>query len=133
MSLDAADIEHIAARIVELLKEEATADRVRYVDATFVARRLGVDREWVYAHAHELGGVRLGGPRGRLRFDLQKLSQHIASPATQEPAKRAQALRRKRAAKVPASVDLLPYVELPSTRKIGGRAAQQRPRPDNGR
>jgi hypothetical protein len=32
---------------------------------------LGVDREWVYEHADQLGAVRLGeGPRPRLRFEV---------------------------------------------------------------
>lgn len=38
--------------------------------ATEVAHRLSVARGWVYAHAGELGVVRIGeGPRPRLRFD----------------------------------------------------------------
>ena len=43
---------------------------VRLVDAATLARILDVDRDWVYAHARELQAVRLGGERGRLRFDL---------------------------------------------------------------
>ncbi len=60
----------------------AVADRVAYllssqprhvdlVDAAAVANALNVSRDWVYAHAAELGGRRIGqGNRGRLRFDL---------------------------------------------------------------
>jgi hypothetical protein len=43
------------------------------VDAATLACALGVSRDWVYAHAVELGGQRIGaGPRGRLRFDLDR-------------------------------------------------------------
>lgn len=61
---------------------DAVADRVAYllssqlrsidlVDAATVAEALSVSRDWVYAHAAELGGKRIGqGSRGRLRFDL---------------------------------------------------------------
>ena len=69
--LDPADVEAIAERVLDLL--EARADRlpVRYVDAATLAEALGVDRTWVYAHARELRAIRLGGARGRLRFDLR--------------------------------------------------------------
>jgi hypothetical protein len=67
--LDSPTVEAIARRVVELLREqERRAGEL--VDASEVARRLGVDRSWVYTHAIELGAVRLGkGPRPRLRFD----------------------------------------------------------------
>src|SRR4051812_40819680 len=40
------------------------------LDAAEIAQRCGVTRAWVYAHAAELGALRLGaGPRPRLRFD----------------------------------------------------------------
>jgi len=41
------------------------------VDAQTVADALGVDRGWIYEHARELGGQKIGnGERGRWRFDL---------------------------------------------------------------
>jgi len=57
-------------------------DRPRFVDAATVARLLGVERDWVYEHADQLGGIRLGGPRGRLRFDRQTLVDRLADPST---------------------------------------------------
>jgi hypothetical protein len=68
--LDADDVEAIAARVAELLGA-TQAGAVRYVDAAELARALSVEREWVYAHAAQLGAIRLGGPGGRLRFDLE--------------------------------------------------------------
>jgi hypothetical protein len=46
---------------------------VSYVrSSTFVAA-LNVSRDTVYAHVERLGGRRIGnGPRGRLRFDLDR-------------------------------------------------------------
>lgn len=135
MTLDDEDIERIAARVVELLQDGGETGGTRYVDAAFVAQKLGVDRDWVYAHARELGGVRLGGPRGRLRFDLQKIRRQLDGPdeAQPKPCERRQARPRKRRPRRLGNVDLLPYAEVRSTGQIGGRAALSRPRPDNGR
>jgi hypothetical protein len=59
----------IAERVAELLRDEAP--RARLADAATVASHLGVSRDYVYTHAEQLGGRRIGhGPRGRLRFDL---------------------------------------------------------------
>ena len=68
------DVEAIARRTAELLRDldaGAPGHRAQLVDAAEIARRFGVERGWVYAHANELGAVRLGtGRRPRLRFDL---------------------------------------------------------------
>ena len=71
MTLDNDDIEALATRVVEMLRREHRAlAATDLVDAATLARRLGVERDWVYAHARELGAVRLGdGPKARLRFD----------------------------------------------------------------
>lgn len=67
--LDDHDIEVIAERVVaagvitELIEPP--------IDATELAQRLGVTRDWVYANATRLGAIKLGdGPKARLRFDL---------------------------------------------------------------
>ena len=64
------DVEAIARRVADLLRIDAEKPAVRLVDAATLAGMLGVERNWVYAHARELRAVRLGGKRGRLRFDL---------------------------------------------------------------
>ena len=62
-------VEAIAGRVIDLLQRSAAA-APELIDAAELAGRLGVDRSWVYAHAIELGAVKLGeGPRPRLRFD----------------------------------------------------------------
>lgn len=133
MTLDPQDIEMLAARIVDLLREGQPVGELRFVDAATVARKLGVHRDWVYAHSAELGGVRLGGEHGRLRFDLDAIRRQLATPAPKQAPKRTRARPRKPRRRGYSGVDLLPYMELPSTRQISGRAACDRPRPDTGR
>lgn len=78
--------QRIAARVLELIEERLFPignTTQRLVDATTLARTLGVSRSWVYEHAAELGCVELPspddprqerktGPRPRVRFDLGK-------------------------------------------------------------
>lgn len=102
------EIEAVAHRVAELIRAP-TEGAVRFVDAHEVARILSVDREWVYAHARTLGAVRLGGPRGRLRFDLQRVRRALpdARPATPSPPSSTRPRRARRALR--GRVDLLPY------------------------
>ncbi len=84
MSLNDQDVEAIARRVVEILRESGepapqTTHRaaVRLVDAATLARLFDVNRDWVYAHAKELGAIRLGGEKGRLRFDLEVVRSRL--------------------------------------------------------
>lgn len=71
-------------------------DTPRFVDAATVAQLLGVERDWVYEHSEQLGGIRLGGPRGRLRFDRQTLVDRLSDvPEATTPSGRI-ASRKKR-------------------------------------
>lgn len=81
-------IERIALRVAELLAETPPAPSL--VDATAVARDLSVERDWVYEHARELGAIRLGGPQGRLRFDLVWIRQRLREEAEGRPRGRAE-------------------------------------------
>ncbi len=56
-----AQIEQLAECIGERLCEAAAT---RLVDATTLARDLAVSRDFVYAHAHDLGGQRIGAGLG---------------------------------------------------------------------
>jgi hypothetical protein len=81
VTLDAEDIEAIARRVTQLLSTHPSG--VVYIDARELAERLGVERSWVYAHARELGGVRLGdGPRARLRFDVERVRGMLGDVAS---------------------------------------------------
>jgi hypothetical protein len=134
MTLDADDIESIATRVAELLRDEVPSSPVRLADAAEVARELGVDRDWVYAHARDLGATRLGGDHGRWRFDLARIRRDLACPS---PTRHRSATRRRscqQPKKRRGDVDLIPYSEVRSTGQISsGRAARQRPRPDTGK
>lgn len=84
MSLDEADVEAIRPTRRQPLNDDAAlSESARRVDAAELARRRAVERDWVYAHARELGAIRLGGPRGRLRFDLHDLLR--LQPDTEPP------------------------------------------------
>lgn len=86
MRLDPADIDAIADRVASRL-QPARPPAVRYVDAAALAECLGVERAWVYAHARDLGGVRLGGPQGRLRFDLELVKRTLHESAREAPSR----------------------------------------------
>jgi hypothetical protein len=67
-------VEPVAQRVVEMLREDGQA-RGR-MSAADVAQRLGRSRDWVYAHAQELGAVPLGdGPRPRLVFHPERVRE----------------------------------------------------------
>jgi hypothetical protein len=80
MTLDDDDIEQIARRVAQLIGTAHAHPGPRYVDAGDLARMLGIERHWIYAHARELGAIRLGGPRGRLRFDVGRVAEVIGRP-----------------------------------------------------
>jgi hypothetical protein len=72
------EMEALARRLAALVDADASGS---LLTAAQVAARLGVARTWVYAHANELGVVRLGdGPRPRLRFDPAIVAR-LADPA----------------------------------------------------
>lgn len=115
MGLDADDIERIAERVVTLLAEaqrETVATSARFVDATTVAQLLDVDRDWVYAHAEQLGAVRLGGERGRLRFDLATLEQRLERVGSTPT--RSASREGRRGKRAPRHAPLIPYAHQPA-------------------
>jgi hypothetical protein len=87
-ALDRAAILAVAREVAVLLHGSAEAvDRM--LTAAQVAARFNVDRSWVYAHAEELGVMRLGdGPRPRLRFDPAIVSQRLVATRGRTPSAR---------------------------------------------
>ena len=75
------------------------------VDAAEIAQRFGCSRDWVYAHADELGAIRLGdGDKPRLRFDPEVVHERLAArphPATTPT-------RTRPRPRATASIELLP-------------------------
>jgi hypothetical protein len=87
----------IVRRVVEAIRAEGIISQANtttsWLDAKEVAEGLGVERDWVYERADELGASRLGtGPRPRLRFPPQILDpenhNRTSAGAASEPPKR---------------------------------------------
>ena len=92
IALDAPTVEAIARRVIELLERRGLSGGSELVDAAELARRLGIERSWVYTHAIELGAVKLGsGRKPRLRFDPQVAARVLRrvgeGPAADPPAR----------------------------------------------
>jgi hypothetical protein len=78
------DVEAIAKATAARLAEIVSAGPGTFalVDARQLARDLGVSLDYVYAHASELGAMRLGsGPKAHLRFDLDRARQALEARA----------------------------------------------------
>ncbi len=115
IKLDPEAVEAIALRVVTLLEKNGLRQR-ELIGAAELARRLGVDRSWVYSHAIELGAVKLGdGPRARLRFDPEVAERALRKlgdgSAADPPARSGERAARPRWTRRP-EVRLLP-VERP--------------------
>lgn len=74
-----------------------------WLTADELAEHLGVSREFVYAHADELGGRRIGnGPKPRWRFPPSDFSQprnmrtHNSGPARPDPRAKPEPPKRRR-------------------------------------
>lgn len=82
ITLSEAQLDQLADRITDRLRT-STPRVPRLVDAQTLADGLGVRRETVYAHADELGAIRLGGgSKPRLRFDLEAAREAFACYAS---------------------------------------------------
>jgi hypothetical protein len=85
MVLSPEDVEAVARRTVELL-HGAQGTTFRLVDARELAVLLGVQPNFVYAHATELGAMRLGsGQKARIRFDVDRARQALAARRQRQP------------------------------------------------
>lgn len=77
-----------------------------YLTTTEVAQLLSVSEDWVRSHAGELGGMRLSGRRGPLRFTREGVDAAMAARAIPRPPSRREPARRPRTAR--GAVELLP-------------------------
>jgi hypothetical protein len=72
-----ADLRRLARFIAEE-HEGLRAVHAPLLSAADVAKRYGLSRGWVYRHARELGGQRLGtGPKARLRFGALEVRRRL--------------------------------------------------------
>jgi hypothetical protein len=76
-------LEELADLVADRIRGGGGAHEVALVDVATVAGYLGVDADWVYAHASELGARRLGtGARPRLRFSLTEVDERLTTCPT---------------------------------------------------
>ena len=109
-TLDPATIRAIAGEVARL-----TGPGDGLLTASEVAVAFNVTRGWVYAHADELGTIRLGdGPRPRLRFDPAVVTQRLH-------AHRGRITASQGSQRVGAGVSLLPIGPARSRRTLGTR------------
>src|SRR3954471_17433 len=92
-----ADVEAIARRVAELLRDEWRGGH--HLDTMAVATMLGVGGDWGREHAAELGAIRVGdGAKGALRFDIKRvraaLDQRRLRHPRREPRRRPGPQRR---------------------------------------
>jgi hypothetical protein len=125
------DLDALADRIVERLATflpalaAATSEAHGTVDVATVARELGMSRDWVYAHADELGAERRGsGPKARLRFDLERARAAFSRPGGPSPVPETPpAPRRRRERRSNGAAGLLPVKGSTDTELLPKRAA----------
>jgi predicted DNA-binding transcriptional regulator AlpA len=110
------DVRAVAEALADVLAERGLTLQMssdgpaRVLDTNQVAALLGRDRQWVYAHAGELGAFRYGdGPKARLGFDLAtverwKQQRTVSRSATPRPK-----ARSARSRKTGSSPRLIPY------------------------
>jgi hypothetical protein len=71
-------VEQIAQRVTHLLQHKHLQAQPELITAGELARRLRVQRPWIYKHRHLLGGQRIGdGPKAPWRFDLETATQAL--------------------------------------------------------
>ena len=99
-------VEAIAERVAAKL---ASPPITGLVTARVLAERLSVSVDFVYAHADQLGVVRLGnGPKARLRFDLERAEAQSAEAARRVNGGATRRTRRRREPALPPGVPLIP-------------------------
>ncbi len=117
---------------VRPVEERIAPPSAPLVDAAELARRLGIERSWVYAHASELGALRLGrGPRARLRFDFEIVIARMR--IAMESDDRGPKARQRRSPAHEPGPDLLPIKERGElTADVGSARGTRVPRKPSG-
>jgi hypothetical protein len=71
-------VEQVAQRVTQLLQHNKLPGQPELLTAGELARRLRVQRPWIYKHRHLLGGQRIGdGPKAPWRFDPETAKQAL--------------------------------------------------------
>ncbi len=79
-------VERVAVRVATLLQGRGAGQEPELISAGELARRLRVERPWVYRNRELLGGLRIGtGPKAPWRFDyeaaVEALRRQAGNPA----------------------------------------------------
>ena len=112
---DIDEIDAVAEHLAEVVSPAPA--NVGLVDAQELAEQLGVARDWVYANAARLGGVRLGdGPRARLRFDAERAREALTGNAGGGQPTNVAASRRRRGRPRRKTVAAVPLIQGRSSR-----------------
>ena len=73
------------ARLIAKELEALQGLQPAVLTAAEVAKQYGLSRGWVYKHAHELGGQRMGnGPKARLRFRARDVQAGLSERPVSE-------------------------------------------------
>lgn len=102
------DLRELARLIAEELREQPVP---RFLSVKHLAKILDVAPEFVYRHAIDLGGVKLGdSPKAPWRFDLEQTREIVAQRAPDGVWRPKAVLRRRRQPSRPlaSDVELLP-------------------------
>ena len=76
-------VEQVAQRVAQLVQHKQLQQQPELITAGELARRLRVQRPWIYKHRHLLGGQRIGdGPKAPWRFDLETATQALKRHTT---------------------------------------------------
>ena len=107
------DIRAVAEALADVLVERglvAGGSPARVLDTAQVADLLGRDRQWVYAHAGELGAFRYGdGPKARIGFDLVTVEQWKRQRQIRDTSPPRRRERRRSSAVGVGAAHLIPY------------------------
>ena len=115
LALDVEEIEALAEHLAALVASARPS--VGLIDARDLAEELGVARDWVYANAERLGGVRLGdGPRARLRFDAERAREALVVGNEGEQPRRNGAAPRRRGRPRREAAPVVPLIRGRSSR-----------------
>ena len=91
VELSPQSVERIATRVAALLGEQRRQDNPELISAGELARRLRVERPWVYRHRQLLGGLRMGaGPKAPWRFEYQTAVEALRRQEAQQHGKEGQ-------------------------------------------
>jgi len=122
-----ADVHAIAEAVADVLAERGLVvyagpgASARVLNASEVSKLLGRSAPWVYAHATELGAIRMGnGPKARIGFDLSNIEQWKRDNRIRPPEARKEPRRGRRQNTASRAANLIPYEPAPYGRSIKG-------------